>query len=65
MLTVAISEPANLFVVEEIERQSGHRVQIAVARPDDIQSTLLSYLPAANVFVIDDIYEDVADLTSV
>ena len=28
MLTVAIAEPANVFVVEEIERITGHRVRL-------------------------------------
>jgi len=59
VLTVAVSEPANLFVVEEIERVSGHKAQIVASTAADIRSTLQAYLPNANVFVIDDIYEDV------
>ncbi len=58
-LTVAVSEPANLFLVEEIERLSGKHVQIVAATATDIRATLQAYLPTANVFVIDEIYEDV------
>ena len=58
-LTVAVSEPANLYLVEEIARISGYDVKIAAATCSDIESALRSYLPAANVFVIDDIYEDI------
>lgn len=59
VLTVAVSEPANLFLMEEIERLAGRQVQMVAATPQDIRATLQSYLPSANVFVIDDIYEDV------
>jgi len=58
-LTVAVSEPANLYLVEEIARISGFDIKIAAATRSDIESALQSYLPAANVFVIDDIYEDI------
>jgi type IV pilus assembly protein PilB len=60
-LTVAVSEPANLFLIEEIERLTGHHVQIAAATKAEIASSLGAYLPAANVFVVDDIYEDIDD----
>ena len=59
VLTVAVAEPANLFLIEEISRMTGHEVQIAAATAEDIGSALASYLPAANIFVIDDIYEDI------
>ncbi len=59
VLTVAVSEPANLYLVEEVERLSGHRAQIVAATAKDIDAALRSYLPAANVFVIDEIYEDI------
>ena len=58
-LTVAVSEPANLFIAEEIERLSGCTVQIVAATQTDIRSTLQAFLPTANVFVIDEIYDDV------
>ncbi|HJN71136.1 MAG TPA: ATPase, T2SS/T4P/T4SS family, partial [Phycisphaerales bacterium] len=59
MLTVAVSEPANLYLLEEIERRTGHSVQIVAATATDIAAAHKSYLPAANVFVIDEIYEDI------
>ncbi|MEM8836161.1 MAG: ATPase, T2SS/T4P/T4SS family [Planctomycetota bacterium] len=59
VLTVALSEPANLFLIEEIGRLSGKSVQIVASTPADIRATLQAYLPSANVFVIDEIYEDV------
>ena len=58
-LSIAVSEPANLYLVEEIARISGYDIKIAAATRTDIESALQSYLPAANVFVIDDIYEDI------
>jgi len=58
VLTVAVHEPTNVFIIDEIERLSGCKVQIVCATPKDIQSTLQSYLPDANVFVIDDIIDD-------
>ena len=61
VLTVAVSEPANLYLVEEIERLTGDEVQIVAATKAEIASSLEAYLPAANVFVVDDIYEDIDD----
>ena len=58
-LTIAVAEPANLFLVEEIERLTGLRVQIVASTSSDIRATIQAYLPSANVFVIDDIYDDV------
>ncbi|MBN2137292.1 MAG: Flp pilus assembly complex ATPase component TadA [Sedimentisphaerales bacterium] len=57
-LTVAVSEPANVFLIDEIERISGCKVQVVCATTKDIKATLQTYLPAANVFVIDDIIDD-------
>ena len=58
ILTVAVSEPANVFLVDEISRISGCKVQIVCATAKDIKATLQTYLPAANVFVIDDIIDE-------
>jgi type IV pilus assembly protein PilB len=58
VLTVAVSEPTNVFLIDEIERISGCKVQIVCATTKDIKATLQTYLPAANVFVIDDIIDD-------
>ena len=58
-LTVAVSEPANVFMLEELERLSGHPVQLVAATVRDIKATLQTYLPNDKVFVIDDIIEEV------
>src|SRR5436190_20137843 len=59
VITVAVPEPANVFLLEEIERLSGHQVQVVAATTRDIKATLQTYLPNDKVFVIDDIIEDV------
>ncbi len=66
-LTVAVHEPTNVFLIEEIERLTGTEVQIVAATARDIRATLQVYLPAANVFVIDQIVDDLQaeDLTLV
>ncbi len=58
VLTIAVSEPTNVFLLDEIERISGCKIQVVCSTAKDIQSTLQIYLPAANVFVIDDIIDD-------
>src|SRR5205823_11864812 len=59
VLTVAVPEPANVFLLEEIERLSGYQVQVVAATTRDINATLQTYLPNDKVFVIDDIIEEV------
>jgi type IV pilus assembly protein PilB len=59
VLTVAVPEPANVFLLEEIERLSGYTVQLVAATSRDIRATLQTYLPNDKVFVIDDIIEEV------
>ena len=57
-LTVAVNEPTNVFLIDEIERISGCTVQVVCSTSKDIKATLQTYLPAANVFVIDEILDD-------
>jgi type IV pilus assembly protein PilB len=57
-LTIALSELSNVFLLEEIARLSNCRVQVVCATVKDIKATLQTYLPAANVFVIDDIIDE-------
>ena len=64
VLTVAAAEPSNLHLFEEIARRTGHRVQVAAAAAGEVVSAIESWLPAANVFVIDEVEEEGdADLT--
>ncbi len=59
VLTVAIPEPANVFLLEEIERVGGHPAQVVAATAHDIRATLQTYMPDESVFVIDDIIDEV------
>jgi type IV pilus assembly protein PilB len=57
-LTLALNEPANVFLLEEIGRITGCEVLVVCAVAKEIKATLDTHLPAANVFVIDDIIDD-------
>ena len=57
VLTIAISEPSNLFLIDEIRGLSNLQVQIVAATPKDIRR-MITTLPNSKVFVIDDIIED-------
>ena len=59
MLTVAMAEPSNMFLVDEMAQVSKCEIQVVAASAEDIVSTLQSYVSSANVFVIDDIIEDI------
>ncbi len=59
MLTVALAEPSNLFLIEEIQQLTTFSVQVVASTQRDIAATMQAHLPAANVFVIDDIIEEV------
>jgi len=63
VLTVAMSEPSNVFLIEEVSRLTGCSVQVVAATAADIHAILAQYVKAASVFVIDDIIEDVSDDT--
>ncbi|MBN2023922.1 MAG: Flp pilus assembly complex ATPase component TadA [Pirellulales bacterium] len=56
-LTIAVSEPSNLFLIDEIQSLTGLQTQIVAATPKDIRRMITS-LPNSKVFVIDDIIED-------
>jgi len=66
-LTIALHEPTNVFLIEEIGRLTDSSVQVVAATIKDIQATLQAHLPNSNVFVIDDLVDDVdeGDLTLV
>ncbi len=60
-LTIAVPEPSNVFLIEEIQRLANCSVQIVAASSNDIRSTLQLHLPQSNVFVIDELVEDIKD----
>ncbi len=64
VLTAAVSEPSNLFLVDEIRALTQCEVQLVAATAKDIRR-MLTNLPNSKVFVIDDIIEDseAADVT--
>jgi len=64
MLTVAIAEPSNLFLIDEIRSLTQLDVQVVAATARDIRR-IITTLPNSKVFVIDDIIEDseAADVT--
>jgi len=57
VLTVAVSEPSNLFLIDEIRGLTNLQVQIVAASARDIRRAVTT-LPNSKVFVIDDIIED-------
>ena len=57
-LTVAVSEPANVFLLDELERLTGCEIQVVAASGRDIRRMVQTYLPDSNVFVIDDIIDE-------
>jgi type IV pilus assembly protein PilB len=57
VLTVALSEPSNLFLIDEIRAATGKEIQIVSATAKDVRR-MIQALPDSKVFVIDDIIED-------
>lgn len=57
VLTIALSEPTNLFLLDEMSRATNLQVQVVVASPKDIRR-MITTLPDSKTFVIDDIIED-------
>ncbi len=66
-LTLAVSEPANVFIAEDVQRLTGHRVQLVAATATDIQTTLQSLTQGTSGLEIDELIEDIQeeDLTVV
>jgi type IV pilus assembly protein PilB len=56
-LTIAVSEPANMFLIDELRTLTGLDVQIVATSTKDIRR-MITTLPDSKVFVIDDIIED-------
>jgi len=63
VLTIAVSEPSNLFLIDELAKLSEKQVQIVASSAKDIRR-MITNLPNSTVFVIDDIIED-SDQTEV
>ncbi len=58
VLTVAVAEPTNVFLLDQLRDIAHCEVQIAVASAKDIRRMVQTYVPNTRVFVIDDIIDD-------
>lgn len=58
-LTVAVAEPSDVFLLDRLKAVARCDIQLAIASARDIRRTLQTYLPDSQVFVIDDINDDV------
>ena len=56
-LTVAMAEPANLLVIDELKRITSCDVHVVAATASDIRRLVQACIPSAGVFVIDDILD--------
>jgi type IV pilus assembly protein PilB len=52
-LTVAVPEPTNVFLIEEIRREAGCPVQLVVATADEIRRTLQAHRPDPEPLMLD------------
>jgi len=58
MLTVAVAEPTNVFLLDQLRDLAKCDIQIAIASAKDIRRMVQTYLPNTRVFVIDDIIDN-------
>ncbi len=58
-LTLAVSEPANVFINEEVQRITGHKVQIVAATAKDIQATQLALTTGEQDLVIGELIDEI------
>jgi len=56
VLTVAVTEPSNVFLIEEVAQLAGCSVQIVVAVKADIEETFKACQHRADRFVIEDMF---------
>ena len=57
VLTVAVAEPSNVFLIEEIAQSAGCSIQIVAAVKSDIEDTLKTYQPETDRFVVEDLFK--------
>ncbi len=56
-LALAVAEPANVFLLEEVERLTDLKVHVVCATAKDIKATFETHMPTANLFVIDEVFD--------
>lgn len=66
-LTLAVSEPANVFISEEVQRLTEYAVQLVAATAKDIQATQLAHATGDQDMAIDELIDEIdeEDLTVV
>jgi type IV pilus assembly protein PilB len=64
-LTLAVSEPSNVYLFDEVTRLTGCQLHVVCATAKDIRDTLETHLPAANVFVLTDFMDEDPDISLV
>ncbi len=58
VLTVAVSDPTNLYLIEEINQEVEGTVQVVAASADDVQTMIETLVPHDREYNIDDLVED-------
>lgn len=58
VLTVAVSDPTNLYLIEEINQQAEGTVQVVAASADDVQLMIETLVPHDDKYNIEDLVED-------
>ncbi|HID22970.1 MAG TPA: type II/IV secretion system protein, partial [Planctomycetaceae bacterium] len=58
VLTVAVAEPTNVFLLDQLRDIARCDIQPVIASAKDIRRMVQTYLPNKQVFVIDDIIDD-------
>ncbi len=61
VLTVAVAEPTNVFLLDQLRDIAKCEIQIAIASAKDIRRMVQTYMPNTRVFVIDDIIDDASE----
>jgi len=62
-LVVATSEPANIFALEDVKRQTQMETRVVVCSPDDVAAICESFQPEdSSEYDLDDIINDMSDV---
>ncbi|KPK47652.1 MAG: hypothetical protein AMK72_08180 [Planctomycetes bacterium SM23_25] len=60
-VTVATSDPANVFMLDEVRRRVGGRVKLAVATTAELTKAIDEFVGAPEEFHLDELIRDIAD----
>ena len=60
-VTVATSDPANVFMLDEVRRRVGSRVKLAVATTAELTKAIDEFVGAPEEFHLDELIRDIAD----